>query len=171
METSQAKLHELLFNIPELILNSRDVNKTVGYLVERSLRWYSDAINEEDHDVAIVKLTIALESLLNFKSDTYDENEEGLKEIFVRRVGLVNQFDSESSTKADELYRSRCTISHGEHLTKVLSFNAKQFVARTILLCIQKFSTFKDRGLNERNFAKSLPLYIDLTCQVNAQDE
>ncbi|WP_367971382.1 HEPN domain-containing protein [Vibrio scophthalmi] len=171
METYQAKLHELLFNIPELILNNRDANKTVGYLVERSLRWYSDAINEEDHDVAIVKLTIALESLLNFKSDTYDENEEGLKEIFVRRVGLVNQFDSESSTKADELYRARCTISHGEHLTKVLSFNAKQFVARTILLCVQQFSTFKEQGLNERNFAKSLPLYIDSTCRVNEQDK
>ncbi|PMM89950.1 hypothetical protein BCS98_06200 [Vibrio breoganii] len=171
MKTSQAKLHELLFSIPELILNNRDVNKTVGYLVERSLRWYSDAINEEDHDMAIVKLTIALEALLNFKSDTYNEKEEGLKEIFVRRVGIVNQIDSETSTKADEIYRARCSVSHGEHLTKGLSFNEKQFVARTILLCIQKFSTFKERGLDEKNFSKSLPHDIDSTSVTSGVDE
>jgi hypothetical protein len=121
--------------------------------------------------VSIVKLTIALESLLNFKSDTYNEKEEGLKEIFVRRVGIVNQFDSETSTKADELYRARCSVSHGEHLTKGLSFNEKQFVARTILLCIQKFSTFKERGLDEKNFSKSLPHDIDSTSVTSGVDE
>jgi hypothetical protein len=162
--TYQAKLHDLLFSIPELILSNRDVDKTVCNLVERSLRWYSDAINEEDRHVAIVKMTIALESLLNFKSDIYDGKEEGLKEIFVRRISLINQHDDETSIKADELYRARCSISHGEHLANNLSFDVKQFVANTILLCVQKFSRFEKQGLSEQEFSKALPRYIDSIC-------
>ena len=159
----QKKFYNILFNISDKIINNNNFEKSVGSLLERSLKWFGDAIDEDNYENKIVKLTIAIESLVNFKSDskTNDTDSERFTEIFVRRVCVINANQENVKEKATILYKARSTIAHGSSLKVKLNFDIVSFAAVTILFAIQLFSKFKKCGIDEIGFQKTLPSFID----------
>ena len=169
--SSEAKLHNLLFSVPDKILNNADFDKSLGALIERSLRWLADAINEQNNETKIVKLTVAIESLINFKSDSKrsDIDSDRFKDTFIRRTIAINTYQDNVESKAIELYNARSSIAHGSPLKKGISFDAVLFTATTVILAIQLFSTFKSKGIDEIGFDKALPQYIEEFGQLSIQ--
>ncbi|MGI2880661.1 hypothetical protein ACRTDO_07580 [Vibrio furnissii] len=161
--SQQAVLHNLLFSIPSKIINNDNFDKTVASLTERSLRWFADAVNEKNHEIKIVKLAIAIESLVNFYSDSKkrDSHSEKFKETFIKRVCILNTYDESVESKAIKLYKARSSIAHGSTLKIAFDFDVIRFTAITILHAIQLFSMFKSKGLDETGFDRSLPHFID----------
>ncbi|MDW6016742.1 HEPN domain-containing protein [Vibrio plantisponsor] len=161
--SEQVVLHNLLFSIPSKIINNDNFDKTVASLTERSLRWFADAINEKNYEIKIVKLAIAIESLVNFYSDSKksDANSEKFKEIFIKRVCIINTYDKDVESKATKLYKARSSIAHGSTLKITFDFDVIRFTAATILLAIQLFSMFENKGLDETGFDKRLPKFIE----------
>ena len=162
-DIGQNKIHRTLFNIPYKIMSNTNFDKSVGNIIERSLKWFSDAIDEKDWEIKIVKLTISIESLVNFKSDSKkaDLESERFKEMFINRVSIINNFDNDVKRKAGELYNARSSIAHGSPLKKGFDFDVVRFTATTILLSVQLFSQFKNNGIDETDFNKTLPNFID----------
>jgi hypothetical protein len=160
--SEQAKLYKLLFSIPNRIMSNPNFDKSICSIIERSLKWFSDAIDEKNREIKIVKLTIAIESLVNFKSDAKkaDLENDRFKETFVNRVVIINNFDDDVKRKAQELYNGRSSIAHGSLFKKGFNFDIIQFTATTILNSIILFSRFKT-GLEETGFNKVLPEFID----------
>ncbi|MBB1274068.1 HEPN domain-containing protein [Psychromonas sp. SR45-3] len=161
--SDQANLHKLLFSIPDRVMSNVNFNKSVCSIIERSLKWFSDAIDEQDSEIKIVKLAIAIESLVNFKGDSKSNDLENdrFKKMFVDRVRIINESDSDAGRKATELYNARSSVAHGSPLKNRFDFDVVRFTATTLLLSIQLFSLFEKNGLDEMGFSKKLPKFID----------
>ncbi|KJR21415.1 MULTISPECIES: HEPN domain-containing protein [Vibrio] len=157
------KLIDLLFSVPEKIITNVNFEKSVCSLIERSLRWLSDAINEDNFESKIMKLTISIESLINFHSDSKKENlgVERIKDTFVKRTMSINMNNEDIENKAKQLYKARSSIAHGSPLKTRFSFDVIQFTCETILLAIQLFSLYKKNGIDEIGYDRGLPEHID----------
>ncbi|GAA0832455.1 hypothetical protein GCM10009112_19230 [Marinomonas arenicola] len=158
--TENKETYDLLFSIADKIIKNDSFEKSIGELFTRSFKWFSDAIDEKDKELQIVKLTISIETLVNF------DDESKTTDNFKNRVYLINHSNKNKKSNhtkeyAATLYNARSRIAHGDSYNKNFNFDIVNFTATTLLLALQIFSHFGKKGLNETGFKRKLPDFID----------
>lgn len=144
-----------ILNVPQLMIELSGSKNLLFERVERSLKWFRDAVNEADLQIRIQKIVTSIEALVNFSDkDTTDS--------FIRRIVKLHSSEIECiesvESRARELYKSRSNIVHGSSLVERLSFDLVDFASKCLVLGIICYSMY---GLDQPKNSKKLKAWLD----------
>lgn len=152
---TSGSLANRILSVPESIIELSDRKNILLERVERSLKWFRDAVNETDAQVRIQKTVTSIESLVNF-------SDEDTTQSFIRRIVKLHCSENENvdniERQANELYKARSNIIHGSSLTEMLSFNLINFASQCLALGIICYSIY---GLDRPKNSKPLKVWLD----------
>lgn len=144
-----------ILSIPESIIELSDRKNILLERVERSLKWFRDAVNETDAQVCIQKIVTSIEALVNF-------SDQDTTQSFIRRIVKLHCSETENidniEKQAKELYIARSNIIHGSSLTEMLSFNLINFASQCLALGMICFSI---HGFDKPNNSNTLKVWLD----------
>ncbi|MDR7123130.1 HEPN domain-containing protein [Rheinheimera soli] len=144
-----------ILNVPQLMIELSGSKHLLIERVERSLKWFRDAVNEADMQIRIQKIVTSIEALVNF-------SDKDTTESFIRRIVKLHSSEIECvdsvESRARELYKSRSNIVHGSSLVERLSFDLVDFSSKCLVLGIICYSMY---GLSQPKDSKKLKAWLD----------
>lgn len=152
---NSGSLANRILSIPESIIELSDRKNILLERVERSLKWFRDAVNETDAQVCIQKIVTSIEALVNF-------SDQDTTQSFIRRIVKLHCSETENidniEKQAKELYIARSNIIHGSSLTEMLSFNLINFASQCLALGMICFSI---HGFDKPKNSNTLKVWLD----------
>ena len=147
-EGYEKRINEFL-SIIQVIFNEQNISPKLEECFERALIWIGRSIEEEDLDIKIIKLSIALETILTTINDPRKE------EAITARIMLLNDiyFNEQVFKPAEVLriYKLRSKIVHGSKLGITEKIDYLSMLEVAIHTLIYSIKVIQSKDLKNHN--------------------